>query len=214
MLIPSGIVLIKPHSEIALSLVDGGGRATLILVIIVIFVVILIVVLGLWNRLSIVGLIKDWTIGLNIFSWDHWKGTDWTICRAPLETLASHVEILKLQLLYASFKHPIGLPQLNQLSVNSINSEIVPLSWSVRAQLCIHVELSILSVGLSKNALDLIRDHVFIVLSIVLQDTLNQFKSFSECLVFDVESENLRIRVLLLPPHLFNGVSELSIGFK
>lgn len=119
-------------------------------------------------------MIKDWTIGLKIFRRDYRKGSDRTIYRNTGEALASHVEILKLQLLDASFKHPIGLPQLNQLSVHSIDSEFIALISRVRVKLSVHVEFSILSVGLSKYSLDLIRYHVFIVLSVVLQDALNQ----------------------------------------
>ena len=166
--------MVESHSKIALGLIDSRGRTALILIIIIIFIVILFFFLGLWDGLSIILLIKDWTVGLKIFCRDYRKGSDRAIYRNTGETLASHVEILKLQLLDASFKHPIGLPQLNQLSINSIDSEFIALISRVRVKLSVHVEFSILSVGLSKYPLDLIRYHVLIVLSVVLQDPLNQ----------------------------------------
>ncbi len=178
--------MVESHIKIALGLIDSRGRTALILIIIIIFIVILFFFLGLWDGLSIILLIKYWTVGLKIFCRDIRKGSDRAIYRNTGETLASHVEILKLQLLDASFKHPIGLPQLNQLSINSIDSEFIALISRVRVKLSVHVEFSILSVRLSKYPLDLIRYHVLIVLSVVLQDSLNQLKSLTECLVFNV----------------------------
>ena len=135
---------------------------------------------------------------------------------ASLEARPSHVEVLQLQLLDPRLQHPIGLPQLYQLCVDSVNSEfgVVVPACTLLVQWGVHIELAILRVALCEDALDLVGDHVFVVLPVILENALNQLEALSQSLVLDVECEDLRVGVFLLPAHLLNSVSQLGVCFK
>ena len=66
------------------------------------------------------------------------------------------------------------LSQLNKLSVDSINGELlVGRGISTAIQRGIHIELAVLGVALSKDALDIIGDELLIVFSVILKDALD-----------------------------------------
>lgn len=154
LLIPASAVLVEAHREVALSLVDRARRVVLILLlIVVVLVVILIIVLRLRDRLAVILLVENGPVRLYVLRGNHRKSTDWTVLRTRLETLAGHVEVLQLQLLYAGLQHSVSLPQLDQLRVHRIYSELT--AFAIR-QLTVHVELPILRVRLSQYPLHLV----------------------------------------------------------
>ena len=93
---------------------------------------------------------------------------------SPSVTTSCHVEVLKLQLLDPRLQSSVVLPQLNKLSVDSINGELlVGRGISTAIQRGIHIELAVLGVALGKDALDIIGDELLIVFPVILKDALN-----------------------------------------
>lgn len=67
------------------------------------------------------------------------------------------------------------LSQLYQLGVDSINSEFCGLTAPVTIKRSIHVKFAILGIALSQDTLNIIRDKLLIVFSIILENTFNKF---------------------------------------
>ena len=131
-----------------------------ILVLVIIFIVVLIILTFLFRLSIILTTIKYGSVRFNIFNrttstttTSSWLGAS----RARIEPSSSNVEVLQFKLLYSRLESSVVLSQLYKLSVDSINGEISLLSWRALKR-SIHVELAILSVALSEDALDIIRD--------------------------------------------------------
>ena len=106
----------------------------IILVFIIVFLTILFALDIAYNTFSY-GIIKDRSIRLDIFNclWllchgHHIVGVTSANCgiNAKSTNSSSHVEVLELELFDSSLKHSVLLTKLNELSVDSVNSEI---SW-------------------------------------------------------------------------------------
>lgn len=180
-----------------------------VLAIVLIFVIVVVAVTASFYLLVpfLIRLLEDRSIRLHVL--------DLGSARLDWKAGACDVEILKLQLFDAGLQCPILLSQLDQLGVNSVNGKVRGRLISCRAaEGGIHVELAVLGITLVHDVLDFVRHHLLIVLPVILQDALNQFQPLPQGLVLDIESEHLRIRVLLLASQLLDLVSQLSIGFE
>ena len=175
--IVSYLVRVKADSKAALP-----WHSLLILIIILIIVLVIIFIFFAFDLRCLMALlnvgislaIKHRSVRLNVSLGTVCLGASNSPYSSSSGTTSCHVEVLKLQLLDPRLQSSIVLSQLNKLSVDSINRELlVGRGISTAIQRGIHIELAVLGVALGKNALDIIGDELLIVFSVILEDALD-----------------------------------------
>jgi hypothetical protein len=158
--IVSDLVRVKTDRKAALA-----WQALLILIIILIIVLVIIFIFLPFDLRCLMALlsigislaIEHRSVRLNVPLRTACLGAGNSPYRPNSGTASCHVEVLKLQLLDSRLQSSIVLPQLNKLSVDSINGELlVGRGITTAIQRSIHIELAVLGVALGKDALDII----------------------------------------------------------
>ena len=195
--IVSDLVRVKADSKAALA-----WQALLILIIILIIVLVIIFIFFAFDLRCLMTLlsigislaIEHRSVRLEVPLGTVCLGASNSPYSSPSGTTSCHVEVLKLQLLDPRLQSSVVLPQLNKLSVDSINGELlVGRGISTAIQRGIHIELAVLGVALGKYALDIIGDELLIVFSVILEDALDELQPLSESLILDVEGEHFSV---------------------
>jgi hypothetical protein len=195
--IVSNLIRVKADRKAALA-----RQALLILIIILIIVLVIIFIFLAFDLRCLMALlsirislaIEHGSVRLNISLWTACLGSGNSPYTPNSGTTSCHVEVLKLQLLDPRLQSSIVLPQLNKLSVDSINGELlVGRGITTAVQRGIHIEFAVLGVALGKDALDIIGDELLIVFSVILEDSLYELQPLSESLILNIEGEHLGV---------------------
>ena len=175
--IVSDLIRVKADSKAALA-----WQALLIFIIILIIVLVIIFIFFAFDLRCLMALlsirislaIEHRSIRLDVPLGTACLGAGNSPYSPNSGTSSSHVEVLKLQLLDPRLQSSIVLSQLNKLSVDSINGELlVGRGITTAIQRSIHIELAVLGVALGKDALDIIGDELLIVFPVILEDALD-----------------------------------------
>ena len=195
--IVSDLVRVKTDRKAALA-----GQALLILIIILIIVLVIIFIFLPFDLRCLMALlsigvslaIEHGSVWLDVPLGTACLGTGNSSYSPNSGTTSRHVEVLKLQLLDPRLQSSVVLPQLNKLSVDSINGELlVGRGITTAIQRGIHIELAVLGVALGKDALDIIGDELLIVFPVILEDALDELQPLSESLILNIEGENFSV---------------------
>jgi hypothetical protein len=195
--IVSDLVRVKTDRKAALA-----GQALLILIIILIIVLVIIFIFFAFDLRCLMALlsirislaIEHGSVRLDVPLGTACLGASNSPYSPNTSTTSSHVEVLKLQLLDPRLQSSVVLPQLNKLSVDSINGELlVGRGITTAIQRGIHIELAVLGVALGKDALDIIGDELLIVFSVVLEDAFYELQPLSQSLILNIESKHFSI---------------------
>lgn len=75
-------------------------------------------------------------------------------------------------------------------------------------------EFSVLSIALLHYAFDLSRDELIVVLTIILENSLDKFEPLPQSLVLYVELKTLSILIFKFPLHFLNVVTQFRVCLK